>query len=94
MYKQRFGQAHCIDLLKRIHTKFTLYFSDISINFQILETIWIFKTNRNLIKNAHNTRPNPAEGNALHGLVACSCGRPARPCGPLAREPPGVAAAA
>jgi hypothetical protein len=30
LHKQRFGQAQCTNLVKRIQIKFTLYFSEIS----------------------------------------------------------------
>jgi hypothetical protein len=31
-----FGQIQCVDLLKKIHRKFTLYFSSISTNFYLI----------------------------------------------------------
>jgi hypothetical protein len=34
MYKNGFGQAQCIDLVKRIPTNFTSQFFDISTNFE------------------------------------------------------------
>jgi hypothetical protein len=33
MYKNGFGQVHCVDLSKRIHTKFTLNILNVSTNF-------------------------------------------------------------
>jgi hypothetical protein len=33
MYKNGFGQVHCVDLPKRIHTNFTLRILDVSTNF-------------------------------------------------------------
>jgi hypothetical protein len=36
MHKYRFGQGKCVDLLKRIHTKFILYFSELSTNFYLI----------------------------------------------------------
>jgi hypothetical protein len=36
MHNMKFGQIHCVDLLKKIHTKFTLYFSSISTNFYLI----------------------------------------------------------
>jgi hypothetical protein len=42
MHKHKFGQGYRVDLLKRIHTKFTLYFLNSPMNFyefSKLETI-------------------------------------------------------
>jgi hypothetical protein len=47
MYKNGFGQAHCVDLLKRIHRNFTLHFRSfnlLSIIFKSLkEFLGLFK---------------------------------------------------
>jgi hypothetical protein len=43
MHNMKFGQIHCVDLLKKIHTKFTLYFSSISTNFYLILKLGIFK---------------------------------------------------
>jgi hypothetical protein len=37
MHTFGFGQAHCIDLLKRIQAKFILYFYKFSMNFESLK---------------------------------------------------------
>ncbi len=36
IHKYRFGQGQSVDLLKRIHTKFILYFSELSTNFYLI----------------------------------------------------------
>jgi hypothetical protein len=36
MHNMEFGQVPCVDLLEKIHTKFTLYFSSISTNFYLI----------------------------------------------------------
>jgi hypothetical protein len=36
MHNLDFGQINCVDLLKKTHTKFTLYFSSISTNFYLI----------------------------------------------------------
>jgi hypothetical protein len=33
MHKYNFGQVHYVERVKRIHAKFTLYFSDVYSNF-------------------------------------------------------------
>jgi hypothetical protein len=36
IHKYRFGQGQSVDLLKRIHTKFILHFSELSTNFYLI----------------------------------------------------------
>jgi hypothetical protein len=40
MHKIEFGHAYCKDILKRVHTKFTLDFSDV---YTIYYEIWNLK---------------------------------------------------
>jgi hypothetical protein len=45
MHNLDFGQIHCVDLLKKTHTKFTLYFSCISTNFYLISKFGIISAN-------------------------------------------------
>jgi hypothetical protein len=45
MHKMESGQIHCVDLPKKIHTKFTLYFSSISRNFYLISKLGIISVN-------------------------------------------------
>jgi hypothetical protein len=60
MQKNRFGQAYCIDILKRILTKFSLYFCEFYTNFyEYLNfgSILRFKSIRRKKKPAHSVGP-------------------------------------
>jgi hypothetical protein len=45
IHKYRFGQGQSINLLKRIHTKFILYFSELSTNFYLISKLGIISVN-------------------------------------------------
>jgi hypothetical protein len=52
LHKSKFSQAHCVELLNRLHTKFTLKFLDLSTSFSRISKFEInflelFKQKRN-----------------------------------------------
>jgi hypothetical protein len=61
MHKNGFGQVYYIDILKRILTKFNLYFSEFYTNFyEYMNFGWIlrFKSIRRKMKPAHSAEPS------------------------------------
>jgi hypothetical protein len=66
LYKSEFGQAHCIEWFKNIHTKFNLPFLDIPTSFyeflEVCPIFWELNQLKNDLKSPHNAGPKSACG--------------------------------
>jgi hypothetical protein len=85
LYKSEFGQAHCIEWFKNIHTKFNLPFLDIPTSFyeflEVCPIFWELNQLKNDLKSPHNAGPKSACGPAAEATCVLTLLRTHRRAG-------------